>query len=115
MGATNFKTTIIGKFKNEKEAYNAACEEAVSYYGHQEGYNGTISTTSGVKLSSDAPKYGSFLFNEWEDAQLDILRKYGHCLAIEIKGSKFAAMKTNAGLKGKKGIKAYVFIGIASC
>lgn len=47
MGATWFQTTNSGK--TLQEAYKSACEIAEEIYGHQEGYNGTISTTHGVK------------------------------------------------------------------
>jgi hypothetical protein len=43
MGASWFRTTYEGK--SLRDAYNTAVEEAEEYHGHQEGYNGTISTT----------------------------------------------------------------------
>ena len=47
MGATQFKERSIGK--TASEAYRTACSQAEEEYGHQEGYNGTISTTSGFR------------------------------------------------------------------
>lgn len=47
MGATTFQTKSTGK--TIKEAYNSARENAEEEYGHQEGYNGTISTTTGYR------------------------------------------------------------------
>ena len=43
MGATQFKVRNTGK--TAEEAYKTACEIAEDEYGHQDGYNGTISTT----------------------------------------------------------------------
>ena len=47
MGATQFKTRSTGK--TVEEAYRRACEIAEDEYGHQDGYNGTISTTDGFR------------------------------------------------------------------
>lgn len=47
MGACTFRTTQTGK--SMKDAYDTACEYASEEYGHQEGYNGTISTTHGFR------------------------------------------------------------------
>jgi hypothetical protein len=47
MGATQFEVRSIGK--TAEEAYNIACEVAEDEYGHQDGYNGTISTTHGFR------------------------------------------------------------------
>lgn len=46
MGAHNFEDTAVGKTIGE--AYGRACYEAEYEYGH-EAYNGTISTTNGVR------------------------------------------------------------------
>jgi hypothetical protein len=113
MGACNFGTTSIGKFKDAREAYDTACKEAVEYSGHRDGYNGTISTTRGFKLITTAPKFGTKAFQEWEDKQLDTLQKYGHCIAIEITGKIFNEMKKRD-FSGKKGIKAFYFFGWAA-
>jgi hypothetical protein len=47
MGACQFKERGIGK--TAQEAYRKLCEIAEEEYGHQEGYNGTISTTHGFR------------------------------------------------------------------
>lgn len=46
MGASWFQDSYTGK--SLADAYDNAREEAEGMYGHQEGYNGTISTTYGV-------------------------------------------------------------------
>lgn len=50
MGACFFKTRMSGK--SAKDAYDKACRYAEQEYGHQEGYNGTISTTTGFRDKS---------------------------------------------------------------
>jgi len=45
MGASWFQNTHTGK--SMSKAYNNACEDAREEYGHQDGYNGTITTTHG--------------------------------------------------------------------
>ena len=47
MGACQFKERSTGK--TAQEAYKRICEIAEEEYGHQDGYNGTISTTDGFR------------------------------------------------------------------
>ena len=60
MGACQFKSRYSGK--TAEEAYNRACEEAELEYGHQDGYNGTISTTHGFRDETEA--YGKSKFDD---------------------------------------------------
>jgi hypothetical protein len=60
MGACQFKTRSYGK--TIQEAYNKACEVAEDEYGHQDGYNGTISTTHGFRDETEA--YAKSKFND---------------------------------------------------
>lgn len=46
MGATNF--TTISSANTVNQAYDRACQDAEAECGSMDGYNGTISTTSGV-------------------------------------------------------------------
>lgn len=74
MGATWFKTTYEGK--SLQDAYKTACDEAEEYHGHQEGYNGTISTTSGVIDVTE--KYNKSKFDSVEEyirSQIEVLSK----------------------------------------
>ena len=48
MGAHDFTTYAFGK--DATDAYRAACEAAIRENGHRDGYNGTISTTTGAVL-----------------------------------------------------------------
>ena len=52
MGACQFKMRSTGK--TVEEAYRRACEIAEDEYGHQDGYNGTISTTHSFRDETEA-------------------------------------------------------------
>lgn len=94
MGATDFHTTAKGK--DAAAAYRAACDEAIRYYGHQDGYNGTISTTSGFRVVT-RPK-GRTMKKFLDEAMTSIIErdsfqghrieKWGNCLAIQDHKSK---------------------------
>ena len=58
MGACQFKARYGGK--TAEEAYSRACEEAEQEYGHQDGYNGTISTTHGFRDETEAYNKSKF-------------------------------------------------------
>ena len=58
MGACQFKVRSSGK--TAQEAYNRACEVAEDEYGHQDGYNGTISTTDGFRDETELYKKSKF-------------------------------------------------------
>lgn len=58
MGATQFKVRSFGKTADQ--AYKRACEIAEEEYGHQDGYNGTISTTHGFRDETEAYKKSKF-------------------------------------------------------
>lgn len=58
MGACQFKERGTGK--TAQEVYGKLCEIAEEEYGHQEGYNGTISTTHGFRDETEAYKKSNF-------------------------------------------------------
>ena len=58
MGATQFKERSSGKTADQ--AYKRACDEAENEYGHQDGYNGTISTTHGFRDETELYKKSKF-------------------------------------------------------
>ena len=58
MGACQFKVRSTGK--TVEEAYRRACEIAEDEYGHQEGYNGTISTTHSFRDETEAYNKSKF-------------------------------------------------------
>ena len=112
MGATTFGDLTVGRYKNASEAYNSLVEEAEYDYGH-DPYNGTISTTDGFRMRDDNPRYGTKSFDEWENKMFNNMNKYD-CICVEITGAVLKRIKENNGYKGKKGIKAFYFIGWAS-
>jgi hypothetical protein len=60
MGATQFKLRSTGK--DVLDAYKRACDVAELEYGHQDGYNGTISTTDGFR--DETVEYKRSKFND---------------------------------------------------
>ena len=58
MGACQFKVRSTGK--TVEEAYKRACEVAEDEYGHQDGYNGTISTTHSFRDETEAYNKSKF-------------------------------------------------------
>ena len=113
MGATNFGDLAVGRYKTASEAYNSLVEDALHTYGH-DSYNGTISTTQGFTMRDDNPRYGTKAFDKWEDKMLDVAEKWEDCVCVEITGAVLKRIKENNGYKGKKGIKAFYFIGWAA-
>ena len=113
MGATNFGDLAVGRYKKASDAYNSLVEEAQYENGHDTD-NGTISTTDGFRLSNDNPRYGTKSFDKWEDKMIDNMHKYD-CICVEITGAVLKRLKERNGYKGKKGIKAFYFIGWAAC
>ena len=80
MGASWFQITAYGN--SLREAYNNAVEDAEEYSGHQEGYNGTISTTNGFRDETEA--YGKSKFDDkyaYIRNRFDSMNKYD-CSAI---------------------------------
>jgi hypothetical protein len=60
MGACQFKERSTGK--TAEEAYKRICEIAENEYGHQDGYNGTISTTHSFRDETEL--YNKSKFND---------------------------------------------------
>ena len=85
MGAFDSTEFALGRYKNAEEAYNELVEEAEYDYGH-EGYNGTISTSSGFFIRKDAPRYDTKKFWKFVDNTMDGT-KFNAWNCIEIKGA----------------------------
>jgi hypothetical protein len=77
MGASWFQQVGYGKTLND--AYNSACEEAEVEYGHQEGYNGTISTTNGVRDITEEYKRSKLDLEPFVRSKVEILNKRDCC------------------------------------
>jgi hypothetical protein len=107
MGACTFRTTNSGK--TMKEAYDSACEIAIEEYGHQEGYNGTITTTHGFRdVTSDFKRSKKELSQFISDAY-DKLNKRD-CWGICIDEPKENKNKTKSQVEHivEKGTKKWV-------
>jgi hypothetical protein len=133
MGACEFSNLSFGK--NANEAYRTAVINAECENGY-DGYNGTISTTSGfveMALPSKmvAPKvfvelvFGAMdedwkvpsqyrKFERWVRRAARVIEKRGECVCFELTGDRAAKLKAKNGLKGTRA-KAYVFVGLAAC
>ena len=79
MGATWFRQLNSGK--TLQDAYKNACDNAEDYAGHQEGYNGTISTTYGVTDLSVNFKNSKMKLEAYISSQMERLNKR-ECAAI---------------------------------
>jgi hypothetical protein len=112
MGACDFSTLEVGRFKRPGDAFNEAREDAEYEYGH-DPYNGTISTCDNFDIRDDNPRYGTAAFNKWEDKVLSDLSKR-ECVCVEITGAVLKRLKERRGYKGKKGIRAFYFFGMAA-
>ena len=110
MGACNFSD--IGIAKTANEAYRELCDEAEEEYGHQDGYNGTISTTYGFSKVSGNPRFGTKAFYKWEEKKRENVDKCD-CLYLEVTGAVATRLKARYGYKGKRGLKVFYFFGIA--
>ena len=111
MGAHDLSVIMVGRYRDSNQAYAAAVSEAQYDYGH-DGYNGTISTSTGFRLLN-SPRYGTKKFWKFYDDKLTGT-KWGAWNCVEIKGKIFKKLKEENGYKGKKGIKAYYFWGLAA-
>jgi len=111
MGACNFTNIYVGK-GTPQEAFRELYDQALSEYGY-DGYNGTISTTSLVKVLELPPRkdIGIFIDELWERNKIGKWETF----CIEVKGVALTRLKTRRpDLKGKKGIRGYYFVGLAA-
>lgn len=104
MGATWFQDMYTGK--SLSDAYNNAREEAEGMYGHQEGYNGTISTTHGVTDLTVNFKNSKKKLEDYISDQVERLNKR-ECAAICVREpvdnkNKTKSQVTNLVTKGTK-------------
>ncbi len=136
MGAQEFSTIGFGGCANS--AYNSACYDANEECGHQEGYNGTISTTFGYKVVTlpskmvepkvftnlilDAEGAGDEWkcpaqyrkFESWIRRTARIIEKRGPCVCFQLTGARATKVKAQYGRKGSHD-KVFVYVGVAAC
>ena len=112
MGATDIYTST--RSTDMRSAYSKLCEEAEREYGHQDGYNGTISTTSGFidktsyfnQLIGDRRKTKKWLSEcriKFEEEAIEKTDKWGAVWGIEVPSPK-----------STKKSKLYYFVGWAA-
>jgi len=93
MGASWFQES--GNGPSLRQTYDSLVELAEDEYGHQDGYNGTISTTHSVEdLTAQFKKSGKSV-HDFINMQANILPKR-HCAAICIQEPKANTNKTKS-------------------
>lgn len=98
MGSHNFYSE--GKGKDMSTAYRKLCEYNLDYYGHQEGYNGTISTTNGfidktsyyLELSKKKGMTRKKSLYQLQDESLEKTEKWGRCWGVKLKNGHYGFM-----------------------
>lgn len=114
MGATTFGTTIAVK-GDALEAFRRAQDNARYEHGHG-GYTGTIAEKHDFTMIECKPRQNPYklarkLVND-DDERVD--DKYGPAGCIELQGKYRKEIVERYGLKGKQGIRAFLFFGWAS-
>lgn len=109
MGACEFSNYYIGK-GTPAEAFNQLSQEAEAEYGHQEGYSGQINSTELTRTIELPPrKKVTDMVQEIQESA-----DKGDCICLELKRTALVNMKKrHPEVKGKRGIRAYIFAGLA--
>lgn len=109
MGAHDFSTIIYG-IDNLREAYAAACDQAIHEHGH-DSYNGTISTTHGVTRSPLASTPMREDQIDWQavSERRDHLSKWENCEALPIKQVKPARHRSIGSVEVEARVPSDVF------
>jgi len=113
MGGTDFQNTYVGRL-SLNEAFDYLSESARHERGHGV-YTGTIAEKDGFVMKECPPRKDPFQFANEISEEND---KWGPAYCVEVKRSYLAKLKKqpyNEWCKGKRGIRAYIFCGCASC
>lgn len=107
MGACSFTQKSMGA--SMSEAYRNAVSEAREEYGN-DSYNGTISTTSGVRDVTEEFKRSGLSLHDFIDKNIDRAQKWGSCLGICLKPAKSNTNKIKSQVTNivEKGTKKWV-------
>ena len=114
MGAAEFFVSKRGTYKNAREAFNEAVEEAEYDHGH-EGYTGTIAEKRSFSMV-EVPKGKQpekFAYECMNDEDHFCQDKWGPAACVEITGTKLKELRGEY-YKGKRNFHAYYFFGWAS-
>jgi hypothetical protein len=114
MGACDYENVVIGKYKDASEAFRYVVNEARYYHGHG-GYTGTIAEKGDFRMITLPPRKDPYKYaDELMDSDSQVNDKWGPANCIEIKGKRLKELRERNNLKGKRGIKAFLFFGWAS-
>jgi hypothetical protein len=107
MGACSFTTSSYGK--SMSEAYNNAVEDATHEYGN-DAYNGTISTTRGVRDVTAEYKRSGKSLNQYINDTIENFSKWGSCGGICVEEPKTNTNKVKSQVEHivEKGTKKWV-------
>lgn len=114
MGACSFQTSSYGK--SISDAYNNAVDDAVCEYG-RDAYNGTISTTSGVRDMTADFKSSRKSLNQYIDDNIEKFNKWGACggICIEEPITNKGKIKSQVEHIVSKGTKKWVLKYVVEC
>jgi len=114
MGAEQFCIKKKGIYKNAKEAFLEAVEDAQYDHGHG-GYTGTIAEKDSFKMIEiPGRKDVNVFLNECLDNEEGFWNdKWGPAACIELKGTRLQKERGER-LKGKRNFKVFYFFGWAS-
>jgi len=114
MGATDFTSIVVGKFTPE-QAFRNAVDQARYEYGLR-SYTGTISEKGDFIMVDAGRKNPNKVIDDViDDRDHPVSDKWGPAGCIELQGKRKKELAERYGMKGKKGVRAYIFFGIASC
>lgn len=114
MGACTFQTSAYGKTMSD--AYDIACEYALEEYGHQDGYNGTITTTHGFRDVTSEFKKSKKQLSEFINDAYDKLNKRDCCgICIEEPVQNKNKTKTQVEHIVTKGTKKWILKYVVEC
>lgn len=116
MGAQDF--TSIGFGRTVGEAEKNLCDAALREFGHQDGYNGTITTTHfcGVVDFEPTKKFTKAKLHRFADHVLGRWVRGEHQEGIGDKRECRAMALPKSYAKGQgRNVKAWLFVGIGAC
>lgn len=114
MGACSFTTSAYGK--SISDAYNNAVDDATHEYGN-DAYNGTISTTRGVKDVTAEYKRSGKSLSQYINDNIDNFNKWGACGGICVQEPKTNKNKIKSQVEHivTKGTKKWVLKYAVEC
>ena len=107
MGASTFYN--VGYGKTMQEAYKDLCDEARDEYGHQQGYNGTISTTHGFRdVTAEFKRSGKSISDFIDERYSRLGKRDCEGICIEVPKNNTNKIKSQVKHNVEKGTKKWV-------